>query len=206
MKLSADKVAKSKPEKLAPLEIKDSKTFRIVWPLLVNDKGQYLTNKFSICDGIWILSFSFTQLDEVEYLSVHLLNETEEETAVKYFFTIKSVSSKLTWSDPDGFIHFSKCSDKNNEWGNDELIELSLLEEKFVEDGHFSFEIELIKKTQNSSLANRSLHEEIEQISDQNGLIELANEDLGPLIKKLPVCRNINEQKKQEDRIVSSLR
>lgn len=205
MKGHAHKAIK-KAEKLAPLEVKDSKSFRIVWPLLVNDKGQYLTNRFNICDGLWMLSFSFTQLDEIEYLSVHLLNETEEETAVKYFFTLTNNRSKLTWSDPDGFILFSKCSDKNNEWGNDELIELSILEEKFVDDGHFSFELELVKKTQNSSLANKSLHEEIEQISDQSGLIKLANEDLGPLIKKLPVCRNINEQKKQEDKIVSSLR
>lgn len=191
------------------VDIKDHHRFHIHWPLRTTEEsGIYRTPIFHLCETAWSLAVSCGIFDDEEYLSLSLQNLSEEEVFASYSFKIFNPHNhKLNyhWSDPEGCISFSPRSDHNNEWGNPEFVPLEDLQ-SFLVGGAFSIEVEIVKRSHNSDLANQSLHEEIEKINDEGDLIKLANDDIVPLIKKLPVTRNLKEQSRQEDRIINSFK
>jgi predicted house-cleaning noncanonical NTP pyrophosphatase (MazG superfamily) len=194
-----------------PIVVDINETIRINvhWPLRIADEsGIFRTSSFQLCENSWCLSLSCIAFDDEEYLSVHLINLSNEEVYASYSFTIFNPQNpRYThfWTDPEGFIPFSRMIDQNNEWGNPEFLLLSKIP-SFLANNQFTIEVEITMQTQNSDVANQSLHEEIEKISTEKDLITLANNDIIPLIKKLPATRNLREQSKQEDRIVRSFK
>jgi hypothetical protein len=131
---------------------------------------------------------------------------------VSYCFRLYNPSNprlEHRWHDSEGFISFSSAEEGNNEWGNHEFLRVSRITPFLSTNGPnhvFALEVQVTKRSDNTDLANAALHDEIEKTNDEKELIRLANDDIIPLIKKLPVPRNLKKQSKQEDRIVNSFK
>eukprot|EP01040_Poterioochromonas_malhamensis_P002026 gene2022-2162_t len=175
---------------------------------MTDDSGIIHIPAFSACDATWTVAISYNTIDDEDFLSLSLINLSDGDVTISYGFSVlhpSDSSRNYRWTDPEGFVTFSSQKDHNSEWGNDEFIELNELD-SFVTDGIFRLMVDVCRLTSNTNLTDQSLQEEIEKISGETELIRLANADIIPLIKKLPPTRDLRQQARQEDRIVTSFK
>lgn len=204
-----DEKAKGRKVKSLFVEVKESHAASIHFPLkMTDDSGIIHITAFSACDATWTVAISYNTIDDEDFLSLSLINLSDGDVTISYGFSVlhpSDSSRNYRWTDPEGFVTFSSQKDHNSEWGNDEFIELNELD-SFVTDGIFRLMVDVCRLTSNTNLTDQSLQEEIEKISGETELIRLANADIIPLIKKLPPTRDLRQQARQEDRIVTSFK
>lgn len=200
--------APSKSIKVVKNDILDTYIYHLKWPFFTFEKDGILkSSPFTLCGLSWALYFSLNNTEFGQFLAVHLVNLNEQEIKVDYKFTLKNYHNPIhdyTWSDPEGSILFSKASEGNNDWGNDEFLTLDEIDTTngFIHENKLTIQLELLVYNCQNINSHDNLSESIENISTTKDLIKLANEDLSEVISKLPVRRNIKAQKTQEDKII----
>jgi len=199
-------------------ELKECYTLEVRWPFTIKVVS---SPKQLICGSYWTVTiYPFGYFQDSEYISIHLTSHSEREIYASYKFTLVNQLNEqqsVTWSDPDEIVVFSPADIQDNEWGNDEFVDQSLFcdNSPFINEGNevvFEIEVEVFGR---EDLISGSLVKAIEKMGsgtsfssigggEYDGLIKLANEDLDVIKKRLPNGINVDEQKRQEDKIVTA--
>jgi len=200
-----------KQGQLLPDEVHDRFIWKMRWPLNdIDDHGLCKTPTFSMCGSLWRLTARLIDNDGMDFLTLHLINVSNEPVCARYSFCLQNADGRemFEWSDPDGTVEFSSIKRGDNEWGCDEFISVADLENtahKLINDnGELKVVVDVYVSGRNDINSHESLADAIGHAAEKEDLIKLANEDLHAVISKLPVRRNINAQKRQEDSIISN--
>lgn len=197
---------------LVPDEVHGRYIWKFTWPIKqFDDNGLIKTPVFKLCGALWRLTLRIFDIDGLDYLSIHLINQSDEDVQARYSFSIENRDERddlFSWTDPEGSVLFSKATRGDNEWGHDEFISVEDLESPINglidSNGQVTFLLDLYVIGRIDINSHESLTDAIGHAAEKEDLIKLANEDLHAVISKLPVRRNINAQKKQEDSIISA--
>lgn len=200
---------------LVPDEVHDRYIWKFSWPIeQFDDNGLIKTPVFKLCGTLWRLTLRIFDIDGLGFLSVHLMNQSDEDVHARYSFSLKTNDNRedtpFAWTDPEGSVLFTKVSRGDNEWGNDEFVSVDELEDPVnglidANNGQqVTLMVDLFVIGRIDINSHESLADAIGHATETEDLIKLANEDLHSVISKLPVRRNINAQKKQEDSIISA--
>eukprot|EP01036_Dinobryon_divergens_P026493 gene26493-35156_t len=140
-------------------------------------------------------------------MALHLINKSNSDVYVSYKLSAvnQGGGSNYTWEDPEGIILFGPINSGNNEWGSDEFYPLSELTADcdFTKNNKmvFSVEIEVLGRGDLIDNASATSIEKI-KVTDQLGLIELADNELVEVISKLPYGRDLAGRLQHEDAII----
>lgn len=209
-------------------EVHDHAEIVVPWPLdPFNDDVIYMAPKFSLCRTTWSLAVSVvdgmdtgsslksngtsssarsTGGSRDKFLSLHLVNLHDKEIKARYSFTLRAQQNDkndVTWCDSEGLLTFSSVKHGNNEWGCDELISMSALVEGYVSDrGIMTIGVDVFVQGGHDLSTNDSLAQAIEDDAEDRHIIQLVDEDLADVAARLPVQRNLEAQKQQEDHVL----
>jgi hypothetical protein len=186
-------------------ELTGKYTFVMRWPLGVMDIS---SPSFPVCGSMWSISVYPIGIDETgDFLSLRLVNLSEEEVFASYVFSLKNArgGEDHVWKDPEGIVLFSSKQDGDNAWGSDEFIALADLHltDDFTADEKITLDVK-IEVFGRDYLKTETLSKEILDTTEKGEIIKLADSEIMELTKKLPPLRNSVAQKKKEDGLIKS--
>ncbi|KAJ1428046.1 hypothetical protein B484DRAFT_450060 [Ochromonadaceae sp. CCMP2298] len=146
--ISKKKVGKFLNEKKMDGELKGEYTLTLRWPLFGLSPGNNFISSPSFAAGgsKWSLLIYPIGIDETsEFLSIRLVNQSQDEVYASYVLSIKSTSAEdYSWKDPEGIVLFSGVQEGDNAWGNDEFIALAdLSDSAFIAKKEITFGVEV---------------------------------------------------------------
>ena len=205
------KVGKFLKTKRIDGELEGNFSFSLRWPLICSHDQEYnfvSSPTFPACGSQWCVTIYPNGVDETgDHVSVRLVNLSEEEVFAAYTLTMRNQTGgpDKTWKDPEGIVLFSAKSDGDNAWGCDDFISTDELykHDHFTANEKILFDIK-IEVYGRDHLKTEVLSQAIQDTTEKNEIIKLADEEIYELAKKLPVLRDSVAQKKQEDGIIKN--
>jgi hypothetical protein len=192
-------------------ELKGEYSLTLRWPLSfgLSPGNNFISSpSFTAGGSKWSLVIYPIGIDETcEFISVRLVNQSQGEVYASYNLSIKNKASgeeEYRWKDPEGIVLFSGVGEGDNAWGNDEFVALADLEgSALVAHNEITFKVE-VEVYGRDFLKTEVLSKAILDTTEKGALIQLADEEILELTKKMPVLRDSVAQKKQEDGLVKA--
>lgn len=143
--------------------------------------------------------------DDSDTLAAKLVNNSTSGIEISYILTLVNQTSEannIAWSDPEDLMKFEGVGG-NNEWGAEDLIPLSELNNKqngFVVNNTVIFRV-YMEVYDVVDIDSYPLTKAIENSADTKDLLKLADEDLSHVIDKVPLGKQ-NDVNKQQDNLL----
>ena len=186
--------------------------FPIIYPMTAAGKRINLIQspELVLCEHKWQLHLYPSGMEgDSEFIELNVVSLSDKEVFAHYTLHLVNHADgeeNIKWSDPDSVVCFSRVEDGDNVWGCVDFVQMTHIEEnteKYVKDGQITFMVDL-EVFGRQGMQTHSIAKAIHDAVKTDTLIQMADDDINDIVTKLPKGKNLSNQKKQEDGIISN--